>query len=126
MPAAKRKEGKSKNETRGQDITPTSRGGRSGLGASLLPPSPFSFHVFGSERNWCYGVLPHTGLFMKEKVQLGIGGMFAVAIVVFFAMGKIPLELFMSVITGGLVWLFKDIEHARTLERLKERGDIND
>jgi len=56
---------------------------------------------------------------MKEKVQLGIAGMFAVAIVVFFAIGKIPLEVFLPVITGGLVWLFKDIEQARIIRELK-------
>ena len=59
---------------------------------------------------------------MKEKVQLGIGGMFAVAIVVFFALGKIPLEVFLPIITGGLVWLFKDIEQRRMLKILKDQG----
>jgi len=55
---------------------------------------------------------------MKEKVQLGIGVMFAVAMVVFFAIGKIPLNVFLPVVTGALVWLFKDIEQARMLKRL--------
>lgn len=55
---------------------------------------------------------------MKEKVQLGIGAMFAVAMVVFFALGKIPLNVFLPVVTGALVWLFKDIEQARMLKRI--------
>lgn len=57
---------------------------------------------------------------MKEKMQLGIGGMFAVAMVVFFAIGKIPLNVFLPVVTGGLVWLFKDIEQARIIKKLNE------
>jgi len=46
---------------------------------------------------------------MKEKVQLGIAVMFSVAWVVFFALARIPLEVFAPVITGALVWVFKDI-----------------
>lgn len=59
---------------------------------------------------------------MKEKVQLAIAGMFAIALVVFFAVGKIPLEVFAPIITGGLVWLFKDIEQRRMLKILKDQG----
>jgi len=57
---------------------------------------------------------------MKEKVALGIAGMFAVALVVFFALHKIPLEVFASIVTGALVWIFKDIEHRRELKRLQK------
>ena len=59
---------------------------------------------------------------MKEKVGLGIAGMFAVALVVFFALGKIPLEVFAPIITGALVWIFKDIEQRRMLKMLKDQG----
>lgn len=56
---------------------------------------------------------------MKEKVALAIAGMFAIALVVFFAVGKIPLEVFGPILTGALVWIFKDIVHERELKRLK-------
>ena len=59
---------------------------------------------------------------MKEKVGLGIAGMFAVALVVFFALGKIPLEVFAPIITGALVWIFKDIEQRGMLKMLKDQG----
>lgn len=51
---------------------------------------------------------------MKEKVALAIAGMFAIALVVFFAIGMIPLEVFGPILTGALVWIFKDIEHGRS------------
>jgi uncharacterized paraquat-inducible protein A len=57
---------------------------------------------------------------MKEKVGLGIAGMFAIALVVFFALGMIPLEVFAPIVTGALVWIYKDIEQERNLKRLKE------
>jgi len=59
---------------------------------------------------------------MKEKVGLAIAGMFAIAIVVFFALGKIPLEVFAPIVTGALVWIFKDIEQRRLLKMLKDQG----
>lgn len=58
---------------------------------------------------------------MKEKVALSIAGMFAIALVVFFAIGKIPLEIFVPILTGALVWIFKDVEHARMIKELKEK-----
>lgn len=58
---------------------------------------------------------------MKEKVALSIAGMFAIALVVFFAIGKIPLEVFCPIITGALVWIFKDVEQARMIRELKEK-----
>jgi len=57
---------------------------------------------------------------VKEKVALGIAGMFAVALVVFFALHRIPLEVFGPIITGALVWIFKDIEHEREVKKLKK------
>jgi len=59
---------------------------------------------------------------MKEKVGLAIAGMFAIALVVFFAIDKIPLEVFAPIVTGALVWIFKDIEQRRMLKMLKDRG----
>jgi len=56
---------------------------------------------------------------MKEKVALSIAGMFAIAWIVFFALGRIPLDVFAPVVTGALVWIFKEVEHERTLRRLK-------
>ena len=58
---------------------------------------------------------------MKEKVQFAIAGMFAIALIVFFAIGKIPLEVFAPIVAGALVWIFKDVEHERTQKRLKEK-----
>jgi hypothetical protein len=59
---------------------------------------------------------------MKEKVQLGIAGMFAVALIVFFALKMIPLEVFGPIITGALVWIFKDVEQRRMVKILKDQG----
>jgi hypothetical protein len=59
---------------------------------------------------------------MKEKVGLAIAGMFAISLVVFFALHMIPLEVFAPIITGALVWIFKDIEHQRILKILIEKG----
>lgn len=59
---------------------------------------------------------------MKEKVGFAIAGMFAIAIVVFFALGKIPLEVFAPIVTGALVWIFKDVEQRRMLKMLKDQG----
>jgi len=59
---------------------------------------------------------------MKEKVGLAIAGMFAIAIVVFFALHRIPLEVFGPIVTGALVWIFKDIEQRRLLKMLKDQG----
>jgi hypothetical protein len=56
---------------------------------------------------------------MKLKVALAIAGMFAIALVVFFAIGKIPLDVFVPIITGALVWIFKDVEQA--IKRTKEK-----
>lgn len=59
---------------------------------------------------------------MKEKVGLAIAGMFAIAIVVFFALRMIPLEVFAPIVTGALVWIFKDIEQRRMLEIKDKEG----
>lgn len=56
---------------------------------------------------------------MKEKVGLGIASMFAVALIVFFAIDMIPLDVFAPIVTGALVWIFKDIERERMLKKLK-------
>lgn len=63
---------------------------------------------------------------MKEKIALAIAGLFAISIVVFFAIGKIPLEVFGPIVTGALVWIFKDVEYARMLKRLKEEGVLHE
>jgi hypothetical protein len=60
---------------------------------------------------------------MKEKVALGIASMFALAWVILFAIGKIPVEVFASVVTGALVWIFKDVEHQRNLKKLLKEYD---
>jgi uncharacterized paraquat-inducible protein A len=59
---------------------------------------------------------------MKEKVGLAIAGMFAIALVVFFALHMIPLEVFGPIVTGALVWIFKDVEQRRMLKIFKENG----
>jgi hypothetical protein len=48
--------------------------------------------------------------------------MFAIALVVFFALGKIPLEVFGPIVTGALVWIFKDVEQRRMMKILKDQG----
>jgi len=58
---------------------------------------------------------------MKERIQVGIAALFAVALVIFFGMGMIPLEVFGPIITGSLVWLFKDFQQARLKERSKDK-----
>jgi hypothetical protein len=60
---------------------------------------------------------------MKEKVALGIAAMFALAWIILFALGKIPVEVFAPVVTGALVWIFKDIEERQNIKRLKEAYD---
>jgi hypothetical protein len=57
---------------------------------------------------------------MKEKVGLGIASMFAVAIVVFFGLHRIPLEVFGPIVTGALVWIFKDFEQSRMIKEFHE------
>jgi hypothetical protein len=57
---------------------------------------------------------------MKELGALIIGILFAIAFAVFTATGKIPVEAFVSVATGAIVWFFKDIETRRLLRELKE------
>jgi hypothetical protein len=58
---------------------------------------------------------------MKERIQVGIAALFAVALVIFFGMGMIPLDVFGPIVTGALVWLFKDIQVARLKERTKDK-----
>lgn len=60
---------------------------------------------------------------MKEKVGFAIAGMFAIALVVFFGLRRIPLEVFGPIVTGALVWIFKDVEQRRMLKKLKEFYD---
>lgn len=52
---------------------------------------------------------------MKELGATIIGIIFSIAFVVFFAMGKIPLEVFCSVATGAIVWFFKERDIQRRL-----------
>jgi hypothetical protein len=52
---------------------------------------------------------------MKEKAGLAIAGMFSIAWIVFFAIGKIPLEVFAPVVSAALVWIFKDVEQDRLI-----------
>ncbi|MCJ7791856.1 MAG: hypothetical protein MUP49_05570 [Dehalococcoidia bacterium] len=53
---------------------------------------------------------------MKERIQAGIAALFSVALVVFFGMGRIPLDVFAPIIAASLVWLFRDIQEARIEE----------
>ena len=53
---------------------------------------------------------------MKERIQAGIAALFSAALVVFFGMGRIPLDVFAPIVAGALVWLFKDIQEARIEE----------
>lgn len=55
---------------------------------------------------------------MKDFATAFIGMAFATAFIVFFGMGKIPLELFAPVATGAIVWWFKEKELQATIRRL--------
>lgn len=57
---------------------------------------------------------------MKEFATAFIGMAFATAFIVFFGMGKIPLDLFGPVATGAIVWFFKERELQATIRRLKK------
>jgi hypothetical protein len=53
---------------------------------------------------------------MRELAAAIIGIIFSIAFVVFFAMDKIPAEVFCSVVTGAVVWFFKE----REIQRLRK------
>jgi len=55
---------------------------------------------------------------MKEWIAGIIAIMFAAAIIVFFAMGKVPAELFCSLATGAIIWWFKDKQYETIIKRL--------
>jgi hypothetical protein len=63
---------------------------------------------------------------VKEIFGYAIAGMFSIAFIVFFALHRIPLEVFAPVATGAVVWIFKDIEHQRELKRLKDLGVLHE
>lgn len=46
---------------------------------------------------------------MKEWAASIIGVAFAVAVIVFFGTGKIPLEVFGPIATAAILWFFRDI-----------------
>jgi hypothetical protein len=50
---------------------------------------------------------------MKDLAASIIGIIFSIAFIVFFAMDKIPVEVFCSVATGAVVWFFKEKEIQR-------------
>ena len=55
---------------------------------------------------------------MKELARTIIGGTFSIALIVFFGMGKIPLEVFGPIATAVILWLFREREIANITKKL--------
>lgn len=45
---------------------------------------------------------------MKEWATTAIGIAFSVTIIVYFGMGKIPLEVFGPIATAAILWFFRE------------------
>lgn len=56
---------------------------------------------------------------MKEWATSIIGILFALAVVVGFFMGKIPLEVFGPIATAAILWFFREKQIANMLKKLK-------
>ena len=57
---------------------------------------------------------------MKEWATTIIGVAFALAVIVYFGMGKIPLEVFGPIATAAILWFFREREFAKELKKIKE------
>jgi hypothetical protein len=56
---------------------------------------------------------------MKEWATSVIGMAFGLSMIVFFGMGKIPLEVFAPIATACILWFFREREMARLLKSIQ-------
>lgn len=57
---------------------------------------------------------------MKEWATSILGVAFGLAVIVYFGMGKIPLEVFGPIATAAILWFFREKEFAKELKKIKE------
>ena len=57
---------------------------------------------------------------MKEWATAVIGMAFGISMIVFFGMGKIPLEVFLPVATAAILFFFRERETARLLNNIQK------
>ena len=57
---------------------------------------------------------------MKEWATSIIGVAFAIAVIVYFGIGKIPLEVFGPIATAAILWFFREQQVAKVLRKIKE------
>jgi hypothetical protein len=57
---------------------------------------------------------------MKEWATSIIGVAFAIAVIVYFGMGKIPLEVFGPIATAAILWFFREQQTAKMIKKIKE------
>lgn len=61
---------------------------------------------------------------MKEWATSIIGVAFALAVIVYFGMGKIPLEVFGPIAMAAILWFFREKETAKELKKIRERLEM--
>jgi hypothetical protein len=57
---------------------------------------------------------------MKEWATSIIGVAFAIGVIVYFGMGKIPLEVFGPIATAAILWFFREQQIAKVIKKIKE------
>lgn len=57
---------------------------------------------------------------MKEWATSIIGILFALALVIGFFMGKVPLEVLGPIATAAILWFFRERGFAKEIKRIKE------
>jgi hypothetical protein len=57
---------------------------------------------------------------MKEWATSIIGVAFALAVIVYFGIGKIPLDVFGPIATACVLWFFREQQTAKTIKQIKE------
>jgi len=57
---------------------------------------------------------------MKERGAIIIGVAFAAAIITGFFLGKVSLEAFGPIATAGILWFFREKQHAKEIKKLLE------
>jgi hypothetical protein len=57
---------------------------------------------------------------MKEWATSIIGVAFALALIVYFGMGKIPLDVFGPITTAAILWFFREQQIAKMIKKIKE------
>jgi len=57
---------------------------------------------------------------MKEWGAIIIGGAFALAVIIGFFIGKVPLEAFGPIATAAILWLYREKQMAKLIKRIRE------